>query len=77
MCRTGAGEIVLNSIDQDGMMKGYDLNLARKVRGAITIPMTVVGGAGSVDDLRNLTRNLGQLEPALEAFIFKGKYRLS
>lgn len=72
----GAGEIVLNSIDRDGMMQGYDLDLARKVRAAITCPMTVVGGAGSVDDLRGLTSELGPIGAgAGSLFVFKGKYR--
>jgi cyclase len=72
----GAGEIVLNSIDQDGMMQGYDLDLARKMRGAITTPMTVVGGAGSIDDLRALTDELGPIGAgAGSLFVFKGRYR--
>lgn len=72
----GAGEIVLNSIDRDGMMQGYDLDLARKVRAAITTPMTVVGGAGSADDLRALTEELGPIGAgAGSLFVFKGKYR--
>lgn len=72
----GAGEIVLNSIDRDGMMQGYDLDIARKVRAAITTPMTVVGGAGSVEDLRVLTEELGPIGAgAGSLFVFKGKYR--
>lgn len=72
----GAGEIVLNSIDRDGMMQGYDLDLARKVRSAITTPMTVVGGAGSVDDLRSLTEEMGPIGAGAGSFfVFKGKYR--
>ena len=68
--------IVLNSIDRDGMMQGYDLDLARKVRAAITTPMTVVGGAGSADDLRALTEELGPIGAgAGSLFVFKGKYR--
>ncbi len=74
--RLGAGEIVLNSIDRDGMMQGYDLDLARKVRAAITTPMTIVGGAGSVDDLRALTDEMGPVGAgAGSLFVFKGKYR--
>jgi cyclase len=72
----GAGEIVLNSIDRDGMMQGYDLELARKVRAAITTPMTIVGGAGSADDLRALTEELGPIGAgAGSLFVLKGKYR--
>lgn len=72
----GAGEIVLNSIDRDGTMQGYDLDLARKLRDAITTPITMVGGAGSVDDLRALTEALGPIGAgAGSLFVFKGKYR--
>lgn len=72
----GAGEIVINSIDRDGLMQGYDMVHARKLREAITTPMTVVGGAGSVDDLRALTQELGPIGAgAGSLFVFKGKYR--
>jgi len=72
----GAGEIVLNSIDRDGTMQGYDLDFARKMRAAITTPITIVGGAGSVDDLRMLTKELGPIGAgAGSLFVFKGKYR--
>jgi cyclase len=72
----GAGEIVLNSIDRDGMMQGYDIDLARKLRAAVTTPLTIVGGAGSVGDLRVLTDALGPIGAgAGSLFVFKGKYR--
>ena len=44
----GAGEIVLNSVDRDGSMKGYDLELAHRMRSALKVPLTVLGGAGSL-----------------------------
>jgi imidazole glycerol-phosphate synthase subunit HisF len=57
-------------------MQGYDLDLARKVRAAITTPMTVVGGAGSTDDLRALTEEMGPIGAgAGSLFVFRGKYR--
>ena len=72
----GAGEIVINSIDRDGMMLGYDIELARKIRFAITTPMTVVGGAGSAEDIRALTDELGPIGAGAGSFfVFKGKYR--
>lgn len=72
----GAGEIVVNSIDQDGMMKGYDLALARKVREAVRIPMTVLGGAGSYDDIARLIDACGVVgASAGSLFVFKGVYR--
>ena len=52
----GIGEIVINSIDNDGVMKGYDLSLIEKIKPLINVPMTVIGGAGSLDDIEKLTQ---------------------
>lgn len=72
----GAGEIVLNSIDRDGQMKGYDIELAREARAALSIPMTVLGGAGSHQDLKDLFAACGVLGGAAGSlFVFKGQYR--
>ena len=72
----GAGEIVLNAIDRDGMMKGYDLELVSAVREAVTLPMTVLGGAGSLDDLRRLIAEFGIIGAAAgSVFVFKGAYK--
>ena len=72
----GAGEVVVNSIDRDGQMKGYDLELARQVRAAITRPMTILGGAGSLKDIGELVREFGIVGAAAGSlFVFKGVYR--
>jgi cyclase len=72
----GAGEIVINSIDNDGEMKGYDLALARKVREAVRLPMTVLGGAGSLADVGELISTCGVVGAAAGSlFVFKGAYR--
>jgi len=72
----GVGEITINSIDRDGMMKGYDLELARLVRDAVTVPMTVLGGAGKLADLEALIRELGIVGAAAGSlFVFKGVYK--
>jgi len=72
----GAGEIVLNSIDNDGVMKGYDLGLVEKVREATTVPMSVVGGAGSLRDLAGLINKFGIIGAvAGSLFVFKGVYK--
>lgn len=72
----GAGEVVINSIDRDGVMKGYDLELARQVRNVITCPMTVLGGAGSLKDVAELVREFGIVGAAAGSlFVFKGVYR--
>jgi cyclase len=72
----GAGEIVVNSIDHDGMMKGYDLDLAKQVRAATRLPMTVLGGAGSLADIGKLIEACGVLGAAAGSlFVFKGTYK--
>jgi imidazole glycerol-phosphate synthase subunit HisF len=72
----GAGEIVVNSIDQDGLMKGYDRELARWVREAVSLPITVLGGAGSLKDIAELIGALGIIGAAAGSlFVFKGIYR--
>jgi len=47
--KLGAGEIVVNSIDEDGMKNGYDLELLKKITGAVNVPVIASGGAGTVD----------------------------
>jgi cyclase len=72
----GAGEIVVNSIDHDGQMKGYDLGLVRAVRGATSRPLTVLGGAGKLADIAGLVREFGIIGAAAGSlFVFKGVYR--
>lgn len=72
----GAGEIVINSIDNDGKMKGYDEFLVDKIRKSIHIPITVLGGAGSLQDIRQLFQKFGTLGAAAGSlFVFKGIYR--
>jgi cyclase len=76
MADRGAGEIVVNSIDNDGVMKGYDLELVASVRKAIRVPLTVLGGAGSLEDIRDLVQRFGLLGAAAGSlFVFKGVYR--
>ena len=72
----GAGEVVLNSIDRDGEMKGYDMELVERVRQATTLPMTVLGGAGSLTHLEELIHRFGTIGAAAGSlFVFKGKYK--
>ncbi len=76
MQELGAGEIVVNSIDQDGMMKGYDFNIIDKIRNSISIPMTVLGGAGSLDDIGKLFNCYGIIGAAAGSlFLYKGIYK--
>lgn len=72
----GAGEIVLNSIENDGCMKGYDVDLAAKLRQAVRIPITIMGGAGSLDDMGKVLSACGVVGVAAGSFfVFKGTYR--
>ena len=74
--RFGAGEIVINAIDLDGTMKGYDLKLARRVRDVLGVPVTFLGGAGSLADIEALIREVGVVGAAAGSlFVFKGSYR--
>lgn len=72
----GAGEVVINAIDRDGVMKGYDIDLVTQVRDAISLPMTVLGGAGSLKDIGELIKSFGIIGGAAGSlFVFKGVYR--
>jgi len=74
--KLGAGEIVINSIDKDGVMKGYDLDLIAKVREKISLPMTVLGGAGSLEDIEKVIDVHGVIGVAAGSlFVFKGPYK--
>jgi imidazole glycerol-phosphate synthase subunit HisF len=72
----GVGEIVVSAIERDGEMKGYDHDLIDQVRNAVSLPLTALGGAGSLDDLSDLIQRheiIGAAAGSL--FVFKGKYR--
>lgn len=72
----GAGEIVINFVDRDGFMQGYDLELAAQFKQALKVPVTFLGGAGSLDHMGELISNLGVVGAAAGSlFVFKGKYR--
>jgi cyclase len=72
----GCGEIIINSIDQDGLMKGYELNLIDKIAEAVSIPLTVLGGAGSLSDIEKVIDKHGVIGVAAGSlFVFKGPYK--
>jgi imidazole glycerol-phosphate synthase subunit HisF len=74
--KMGAGELIINSIDNDGTMKGYDMALAERIRQVTSIPLTILGGAGSLDDIGELIHRFGIIGAAAGSlFVFKGKYR--
>ena len=72
----GAGELVISSIDRDGTMEGYDVHLAERVRSVVDIPLTFIGGASSLQDMRALFDRLGVIGAAAGSmFVFKGPRR--
>jgi cyclase len=74
--RLGAGEIIINSIDKDGVMEGYDQSLINRIRSMISIPLTVLGGASSLDDIGEVINQHGIIGMAAGSlFVFKGKFR--
>lgn len=74
--RLGAGEILVNSIDRDGEMLGYDLELAQLISKKVKVPTTFLGGAGSTDHMVDLAVACGTVGIAAGSlFVFKGKYR--
>jgi cyclase len=72
----GVGEIVVNSVDRDGMMQGFDLELATQLKQVLAVPLTILGGAGSLDHFLDLFSCSGLVGAAAGSFfVFKGKYR--
>ena len=68
--RSGAGEIVLNSIDTDGVKQGFDLEMLSAVCDAVDVPVIASGGAGSIDHFKTLFHTLPKVDAGLAASIF-------
>lgn len=66
----GAGEVVLNSIDTDGVKKGFDLEMLNAVCEAVNVPVIASGGAGCIDDFTTLFKTLPKVDAGLAASIF-------
>ena len=74
MERIGAGEILLNSIDQDGTMEGYDTTLIRKVTEAVAVPVIACGGAGRIQDFKMAVEEGGASAVAAGSMVvYQGK----
>ncbi len=66
----GAGEVVLNSIDTDGVKKGFDIEMLDKVCNAVNVPVIASGGAGCINDFITLFKTLPKVDAGLAASIF-------
>ena len=66
----GAGEVVLNSIDTDGVKNGFDLEMLDAVCNAVNVPVIASGGAGCIDDFTKLFKTLPKVDAGLAASIF-------
>jgi len=76
MEKRGAGELFVNSIDRDGMMQGYDLDLVRRVAEAVSIPVIACGGAGNIQHLADAIQQGGASAAAAGSmFVFQGPLR--
>ena len=76
MEKQGAGELLINSIDRDGTMQGYDLDLIARVTKAVNIPVVACGGARTVQDLAAAVKQGGaSAAGAGSMFVFQGPHR--
>ena len=66
----GAGEVVVNSIDTDGVKKGFDIEMLRAVCNAVNVPVIASGGAGCVQDFIDLFREVPDIDAGLAASVF-------
>ena len=74
--KMGCGEIIINSIDNDGMMKGYDLQLVKSITDAVKVPVIAIGGAGGIDDLKGVIQDAGAHAAAGGSmFVFYGRLK--
>lgn len=68
--KNGAGEVVLNSIDTDGVKKGFDIDMLKAVSESVDVPVIASGGAGCIQDFITLFKTLPKVDAGLAASIF-------
>lgn len=74
MVKAGAGELLINSVDRDGMQQGYDIELLRAVTSSVSVPVVACGGAGTVAHLAQAVREGGASAVAAGSlFVFQGR----
>ena len=67
---SGAGEVVVNSIDTDGVKQGFDIEMLEAVCDAVSVPVIASGGAGKIDDFIALFKTIPEIDAGLAASIF-------
>jgi len=75
LVQAGAGEILLNDVDRDGMMAGYDTELIRQLVQAVSVPVIALGGAGNLEDMRDAVLAGASAVAAGSLFVFHGPHR--
>ena len=75
MEKLGAGELFINSIDRDGEMTGYDLDLVRSIADAVKIPVVAIGGAGNLDHMKEAVNSGASAAAAGSLFVYKGTHK--
>lgn len=75
LAKNGAGEILLNSVDRDSAMEGYDTALIKSVSQAVNVPLIVCGGAGKIADFKTALDAGASALAAGSMFVFQGKHR--
>jgi len=73
----GAGEILLQSVDKDGRMTGYDIDLAAKVVESVNIPVVIASGAGKVDHVKELIKNVNPSGIAVASLLHYDLYSIN
>ena len=71
----GAGEVILNAVDRDGMMQGMDIQLIHDISTAISVPLIAVGGVGRLEDIKMAINSGASAVSAGAFFVFQGPHR--
>lgn len=72
----GAGEIIINAVDQDGMMNGFDIQLVRSLSDVLQIPLVACGGAGNLSDIKSVIKDANASAAAAGSmFVFHGPHK--
>ena len=71
----GAGEILINYVNNDGMMNGYNLKLINKISTSVSIPVIACGGASSIEDFRDVIKSKASAAAVGSYFVFYGPHK--